>query len=182
MDDYRELPLPVGITQVKPASSLAFTEGPAVDSRGCITGTCRRVRAAAGHPRISKRQQAEEHVYRQAAGTNIARYRTCTYVLSSGRRRDRQALVQRPEPAEHPNPDAGGPSHPAGVCCTAQIILARRRLLADRAANHGAPVRRQRAAKCVRGGTRYSSGHSGRGIRDRPGRCHCGPAPFGNSD
>ncbi len=51
-----------------------------------------------------------------------------------------------------------GPAHPAGVRRAAGLVHRRRRLLADRAADHGAPVGRRGPAECVRGGTRHSPG------------------------
>ena len=47
---------------------------------------------------------------------------------------------QRPEPAEHPDPHRRGPAHPRGLHRAARARDRVGRLLADRAAHHGAPV------------------------------------------
>ena len=58
------------------------------------------------------------------------------------RRRDRPAVVDRPEPAEHPGAHRGGPTHPRGVHRRRRVRVADdRRLQPDRDADHGAPVR-----------------------------------------
>ena len=48
---------------------------------------------------------------------------------------------ERSEPAEHPDPHRGRPAHPPGLRRAAGPQDRRLRLLADRAADHGAPVR-----------------------------------------
>jgi DNA polymerase I len=63
----------------------------------------------------------------------------------------RPAVVAEPQPAEHPHPHRAGPRDPPGVRPGRGLhVAAGRRLLADRAAGHGAPVRRRGAARGVR--------------------------------
>ena len=69
-------------------------------------------------------------------------HRPRAHLLPPGRRRHRPAVIDGSEPAEHPDPQSRGAPHPAGIHCRTRLPLARRRLLADRIANHGAPVRR----------------------------------------
>ncbi len=53
---------------------------------------------------------------------------------------DRPTVVEQPEPAEHSDPHAAGARDPPRVRRGSGIDAGRRRLLADRAAHHGAPV------------------------------------------
>ena len=80
------------------------------------------------------------------------------HVLSPGCRCDRSALVDGAEPAEHSDPHARRPPHPPGLRRAAGLVHRRRRLLADRAAHHGAPVGRRGPVERVRRGTRHSPG------------------------
>ena len=54
-------------------------------------------------------------------------------------------VEQRPEPAEHPDPHRRGPAHPRGLHRAAGRGDPVGRLLADRAAHHGAHLGRRRA-------------------------------------
>ena len=83
------------------------------------------------------------------------------HVVSPGRRRDGPAVVVRPQPAEHSDPDRRRPPHSPGVHRTAGLQAVSRRLLADRASNHGALVRRRRPAR----GLCERRGHSSRDRR-----------------
>ena len=65
------------------------------------------------------------------------------------RGRDRPALVERPEPAEHPHPDGPVPPDPGGVRRAAGAEAALRRLLADRAADPRALLGRPGAPRRV---------------------------------
>ena len=66
--------------------------------------------------------------------------------LRAGDRGHRPARVDRPQPAEHPGAHRRRPAHPRGVHRAAGPRAGVGRLLADRAADHGAPVRRPGAA------------------------------------
>ena len=106
-------------------------------------------------PRVPRADEAEVDVHRQAADRHRSAHQAHPHVVPPGRRGDGPAVVVGPESAEHPDPHRRRPPHPPGVHRAARIQAARRRLLADRAADHGAPVRRRRLA---------------RGVRERPGR------------
>ena len=78
------------------------------------------------------------------------------HLLLAGRRADRAALLDRPQPAEHPDPHRDRPAHPRGVRAPKQgNVAARGRLLADRAAPRRAHGRRAAAE----GGVRRRRGH-----------------------
>ena len=64
-----------------------------------------------------------------------------------------------------PDPHTGRAPHPPGVRGPARPRADGRRLFADRAAHHGAPVRRQRLARGVRAGARHPPGDRGRSLR-----------------
>ncbi len=78
------------------------------------------------------------------------RHRPRAHQLPPGRRGDRAAVLDRPEPAEHPDPHRGRPPHPHRVRRAAGPQDRGLRLLADRAADHGAPVRGPGAGARVR--------------------------------
>ena len=62
-------------------------------------------------------------------------------------------------------PFAGrGPAHPAGVHRASRLCAHGGRLFADRAAHHGAPVRRRGAARGIRGRSRRAPGDGGGGV------------------
>ena len=83
-------------------------------------------------------------------------------------RRDRPAVVHRPEPAEHPDPHRDRPPHPRGLRRRRRVRdAADRGLLADRAAHHGRPVRRRGADRGVRVGSRLPRDDRLPGVRRR---------------
>ena len=79
----------------------------------------------------------EPHRPRDTAGAHDLRH---------DRRQHRAAVVQRPQPAEHPDPQRGGPPHPPRLRGRAGPCAALGRLFADRA-SHPRPCRRRRAAQ-----------------------------------
>ena len=86
-------------------------------------------------------------------------------------RRDRPAVVDRPEPAEHPDPHRGSAAASARASSSGRLRdAADRGLLADRAAHHGRPVRRRGADGGVRVGPRLPRGDRVPGVRRRPAR------------
>ena len=102
-------------------------------------------RAPAAAPR---RGQAQEH--RGLADPDGGRGRPHPHHLQPDDRGHRPAVLDRPEPAEHPDPDRGGPPDPAGLHRRPRLRdAAHRRLQPDRAAHHGRPVRRHRAGAGV---------------------------------
>ena len=94
-------------------------------------------------------------------------HRPRAHLLSPGGGRDRPAVLDRSEPAEHPDPHAGGPAHPPGLHRAAGLRADGGRLLADRAAHHGAPVRRRRPAARLRRRPGRPPGHRRRSVRRR---------------
>ncbi len=110
--------------------------------------------------------EAQVHLHRQAARADqcerTGRVHTCYHqaVAATG-----PAVIVGSQPAEHSDPHAPK----AGVF--ARRSLRRRpgslggRLLADRAAHHGAPVRRRRVVSRVRQRPRHPPGHGRRGVR-----------------
>ncbi len=87
------------------------------------------------------------------------------HVLSPGRRGDRTPVLDRPEPAEHPDPHGGRPPHPAGVRGAAGPCPDCGGLLADRTAHHGAPLGRRRPARRIRARPRHPPGDGRRSVR-----------------
>ena len=96
-------------------------------------------RGAAAPPR---RLPAAGH--RRGAAQVGGRRRAHPHDLPADHRRDRAAVLDRPQPAEHPDPHRGGPPDPRGVHRGRGLRVADvRRLQPDRDADHGAPVRRR---------------------------------------
>ena len=141
--------------------------GAAVDRRGSPAGARGGLPAAEGAARAPRAVEAEEHLYRQAAADDRPAHRPRAHDVRAGDRRHRAARVERPEPAEHPGAHRGGPAHPRGVRRARGPRDRVRRLLADRAAHHGAPLRRPGAdARLPRG-----CGHPPRDRRARSSAC-----------
>ncbi len=82
-------------------------------------------------------------------GADQPAYRTHPYLIPPGGGGYRAAVVERPEPAEHPDPYRGGPAHPPGVRRAAGLQAIGRGLLADRAADHGPPGQGRWPAGCL---------------------------------
>ena len=87
--------------------------------------------------------------------------------VQPGRRRDGAALVERSEPAEHPDPHRARPADPRGVRAASRATAARGRLLADRAAHPRAPLGRGRACRGLPARRGHPPAHRGRGVRRR---------------
>ena len=106
------------------------------------------------------------------------RDRAHPHLVSPGRRGDGPAVVVRSEPAEHSDPHGRRPADPPGVHRAAGLQAARRRLLADRAADHGAPVRRRGPAGRVRERPGRPPRDGRRGVRHGARRGHGRSAPL----
>lgn len=89
--------------------------------------------AAQGDHAVPLHEQAQEHLHRPPARADQPAYRTHPYLIPPGGGGYRAAVVERPEPAEHPDPYRGGPAHPPGVRRAAGLQAIGRGLLADRA-------------------------------------------------
>ena len=152
-------------------------------SRGRRAPTCsrssRRSRPGpvpAPRPRVARDLEAQGHVRRRAARVAIADGRAHPHALRPGRRRDGPPLLERAEPAEHPDPHGGGPRDPPRVrraareacssppttrrssCASSRTSRATRRSL--EAFRRGEDIHRATAAKI---------------FGDRAGRRHGGP-------
>ncbi len=126
------------VHEAGPAGPAEDPHRPAIDGRGSARGTCGEIPAAAHHPRVPRPREAAFDLHREAARADRRADRPRAHLVSPGGRRDRPAVIQRPEPAEHPDPDGGGPAHPPGLHRAEGSCAALRGLFADRAADHGA--------------------------------------------
>jgi DNA polymerase-1 len=79
------------------------------------------------------------------------------HLVSPGGRGDGPPVVGGSQPAEHSRAHGRGSAHPQAFVAPPGLRAARRRLLADRVAHHGASLRRRRAAQGVRQRQRRSS-------------------------
>jgi DNA polymerase-1 len=59
--------------------------------------------------------QAAQHLHREAAADAQPGHRPRAHQLPPGRRRHRAAVLERSQPAEHPDPQRGRPAHPPGL-------------------------------------------------------------------
>ena len=111
-----------------------------LDRRGRARGARARPRAAAQDPRLPLGAEAEVDLRRRAARARQPGDRPHPRDVQPGGRGDRAALLDRPEPAEHPDPQRRGPADPRGVRRRAGLPAALRRLQPDRAARARAPL------------------------------------------
>ena len=95
--------------------------------------------------------EAQEHLHRQAAAHGERAHRPRAHQLRAGRGGDGAPVLHRSQPAEHPRAHRRGPAHPRGLHRAARLEDRLGRLLADRAAHHGAPVGRQEPHRRLRG-------------------------------
>ncbi len=79
------------------------------------------------------------------------------HALRAGDRRHRAPVVERSQPAEHPDPHGRGPPHPRGLHRAARASDRVGGLLADRVAHHGPHLGRRRPARRVRQGRGHPS-------------------------
>ena len=86
-------------------------------------------------------------LYRRAAGADQPGDRPGPHQLQPVGRADRAARLDRPQPAEHPDPHRDRPAHPRRLHRRAGPCHARRRLQPDRAAPRRAYGRRAAAAR-----------------------------------
>ncbi len=143
-----------------------------------------RLPLAADQSRVPRALQATLDLHRAPTGTDQSRYRSRAHQLPPGRGRDRPPLIQRSESAEHSDPQqrAVGAFARRIVAPKPGLSTARSRLFADRAANHGAPVRRRRVAASVQRGARHPPGHSSRSARSASRAGVGGSTAFGQGD
>jgi DNA polymerase-1 len=82
--------------------------GGSLDRRGSAGEAGRGLPAAEADPRTPQPRQAEEHLHRQAAEDGQPGHRPRAHQLRPGHRGHRPAGLDRPQPAEHPDPHAEG--------------------------------------------------------------------------
>ena len=100
--------------------------------------------ASVPRPAAAAPRRHEAPADRRDARDGDRRRRPHAHHLRPDRLHHRPHLVERPEPAEHPGEDRGGPRDPVGVRARRGVRdAAHRRLLADRDAHHGAPLGRR---------------------------------------
>ena len=157
---YAEVGREVNLGSPKQLQELLFNELGMPKTRANKTGLldrCRGSRRPAGHapasvPRTAAaapRRDQDQADRRDPAERGRLR-RTRAHHLRADRLGHRPHLVERPEPAEHPGQDRGRPRGALGVPARRGLRdPAHRRLLADRDAHHGAPVRRRRPDRGV---------------------------------
>ena len=93
--------------------------------------------------------------------------RARAHLFQPGGRRDGAAVEQRPEPAEHPDPDRARARNQARVRRRAGLRPDLGRLLADRAAGAGPHVGRRGAHRRVRARRGHPRSHGAQGLRCR---------------
>ena len=95
--------------------------------------------------RMAPADQAQVDLHRRAAGADQPGDRPRPHQLLADRRADRAAVVERSEPAEHPDPHRDRPQDPRRLRGRAGLQAAERRLQPDRAAARRAHGRRAAA-------------------------------------
>ena len=107
--------------------------------------------------RLAPAVQAQVDLYRRAAAADQPGYRPRPHQLLPVGRADRAAVLDRPQPPEHPDPHRDRPPHPRRLHRRAGPCHPRRRLQPDRAAPRRAYGRRAAAASRVRAKARTST-------------------------
>ena len=132
----------MGLQSGRKGKSGAYSTG--ADIPGGVRGP--RPRPAGAGARLAPAHQAQEHLHGRADRAHRPRNPARAHDLYHDRREHRAALLQRPQPAEHPDPHRGGPPHPPRLRRRSGSCAAVRRLFADRA-SHPRPRRRRRLAQ-----------------------------------
>ena len=128
--------------------------------------------AAPRRARLAPAAKAHRHLHRRPDPGDRAR-RPGAHLLCHGRDLDRAPVVERPEPAEHPDPHRGGAQDPPRVHRRGRPSAAVRRLFADRAARARPHGRDRRAQGGVRPRRRRARGDRIADVR----RAHRGHGP-----
>ena len=123
-----------------PQEAAAHGEGHRLlDRRGTLLGAGR-APAAGAAPRLPRADEAEVSTYVDALPeSSQSADRPRPHDVPPDGRGDGTALVRRPEPAEHPDPQRGGRADPRGVRARDGLAAALGRLQPDRAAHPRAP-------------------------------------------
>ncbi len=125
-------------------------------------------RAGAGaRPRVAGDLEAEGDVRRRAPRVHRGG-RPHPHPLRPGRRGHGPAVVERAEPAEHPDPHGGGPRDPPRVRRAGGEEARRGGLLADRAEDPRAPLGGRGAPRGLPAGRGHPPRHGREDLRPRP--------------
>ena len=111
--------------------------------------------------------EAQGHLHRRAAAAGEPADRPRAHVVQPGGRRDRAAVEQRSEPAEHPDSHRARARDPPRLHRRAGLRADLGRLLADRAARARAPVGRRDADRRVSARRRHPRSDGAQGLRRR---------------
>ena len=118
-------------------------------------------------PRLARPVEAEGHLHRRAADAGQSGNRPRAHADQPGGRGDRPPEQQRSQPAEHPDPHRDRPPDSQRLHRRSGPRADLGRLLADRAARAGAPVRRRNADRGLRARRRHSRSDGEQGVRRR---------------
>ena len=105
--------------------------------------------------RMAPADQAQVDLYRRTAGPDQPRDGAGPHQLLADRGADRASVIQRPQFAEHPDPDRDRPQDPRRLRGRARVQTALRRLQPDRASARRAHGRRAPAEGSVPAGRRH---------------------------
>ena len=169
---FEKLGLPV---KKKTASGTPSTDEEVLTERP-------RLSAAQAHSRIPGSEQTQEHLHRQTAADGRRGRRTCAHDLRAGHGGDGAPGKFRPQSSEHSRAHPRGASRARGLRGQAGLQNHLGRLLADRAAHHGAHLAGRGPAAGLPRRQGYSPRHRRRSLR-RARRCrHARAAPHGQGD
>ena len=125
--------------------------------RPCGSGRSRNRTGSRSRPRMARAIEAEGDVRRRAPRIR-RKGRADPHPVRPGGRGDRAPFVERPESPEHPREDGGGAEHPPRLRRAAGSPPRHGGLLADRAPDPGAPLRRRGACWKSSAAARTSTG------------------------
>ncbi len=137
----------------------------AVDGAGRARGAGAHPRSAARGDRLARPAEAEGHVSRRAAVAGASDDRPRPHAVQPDDGGDGPALEPRSEPAERPDPHRAGPRDPPRLHRRARLAADLGRLLADRAARAGAPLRRSEPVGSVPPERGHPRPHRAQGVR-----------------
>ena len=120
------------------------------DRRGRAGKTRARPPFGENAARLPRDLEAQVDLHRQAAAHGECAHRPRAHDLRPGDRGHRAPRFERSEPAEHSGENARGAAHPRGLHRAQGPRDRQRRLFADRAAHHGAHLRRREPAASLR--------------------------------
>ena len=126
-----------------PQEAPAHREGHGLlDRREDAGGAEGRPSAPRPAPRLARADEARQHLRRAAPDLRQPAHRPRPHDVPPDGRRDRAAVLERPEPPEHPRAQRGGPRHPRGLRARGGLEDGLGRLQPDRAAAARPPRRR----------------------------------------